>query len=833
MPNDRTLLSISAGMVLALTLAPGQAAPARRPAAARAGAGAAGGLTSLQLLPPNVVLSGRGTSQRLLVVGTYADGRTRDLTAQAQFSKAGEGEFAVVGGNRVLGKLDGKGKLIATVAGHRAAMNVTVQNILEQPTWSFANEIVPIFTKVGCNGGGCHGSPSGRGGLKLSLFGYEPDYDYEQIVKDKGGARVDLKKIATSLILTKPTMKVPHGGGMRFKEGSAYYKRLTEWLQSGAPKQPEFDPRLKSIEIYPREWTLDSPKQSQPLLVMAVRDDGSTQDVTEYARFGSNDDQVADVDDDGVVTAKQPGETSIMVRYLGGVGIARVRVPRAPLPASAYAGFQPGNYIDQITLEKLKEVRIPPSALSTDAEFLRRAYLDTCGITPTVEEARAFLDDKSPDKRTRLIDSLLNREEFIDYWTLKWSDLFRNNSGAKKGKGLEVYYRWIRESVRDNKPWDQMARELVTASGSSYRNGPVNWFNTGEFGGEYPQLMASATSDAFLGIRIDCARCHNHPFEAWSQMDYLGMAAFFARTKTKDGPQQDEHIFYAAADGEVRHPRVASTIIQARFLGGDLAAFQPDEDRREQLARWLTSPANPWFKRTIANRIWNNFFGRGIVNPVDDYRVTNPASNERLLDALGEKVVEYKFNLKSLMRDILTSRTYQASSAPVKGNAEDKLYASHALPRRLYAEVLLDAVAYATDVPEQFGRFGQRRAISVPDNGVYNPFLDLFGRAKREIACECERSEGTNVSMVLNLVNGGAVNDRITNPNGRVQRAVRENKPPAAMIEEFYLATLSRRPTEKEQAAAMKLISGAPSPKEGAEDLMWGLLNMREFMFNH
>ncbi len=793
-------------------------------------------LTGIQVLPPRVVLSGRGTSQRFMVVGTFGDGRVRDLTARAQFTRSGDGEFAVQGG-RVVGKLDGKGKLVATVAGRRAAMSVTVQDILQQPQWSFANEIVPIFTKQGCNGGGCHGSPAGRGGFKLSLFGYEPDYDYEQVTKDRGGLRINLQAASRSLLLQKPTMQVPHGGGMRFKESSAFYKRLLEWLRSGAPKQPEFDPRLKGVEIYPTEWTLDQPGQKQPLIVMAVRDDGTTQDVTEYARFASNDDQVADVDDDGTVTAKKAGETSITIRYLGGVGVVRLRVPRARLPAGSYAGFQPVNYIDQLVLEKLQEVRIPPSPTCGDAEFIRRASIDTCGITPSVEEVRAFLADRDPNKRTRLVDALLGRPEYVDYWSLKWSDLFRNNSGVKRGKGLEVYYRWIHDSVRDDKPWDQMARELLTASGSSFRSGPVNWFNTGDFGGDYPLLMGSAASQAFLGIRLDCARCHNHPFEAWSQLDYYGLAAFFARTRLKNGPGQDERIFYAATDGEVYHPRRdrsrPDAVIPARFLGGDVAAFGPDDDRREVLAQWITSPQNPWFKRSIANRIWNDFFGRGIVQPVDDLRVTNPASNEKLLDALGEKLVQYRFSLKALMRDILLSRTYQASSMPVKANGDDRLYASHALPRRLIAEVLLDAVAAATDVPEQFGRYGQRRAVSVPDNQIFNPFLDLFGRAKRETACECERSEETNVSMILSLVNGGVVNDRITNPSGRVARAVREQKAPQAIIDEFYLAALCRPPTPREQAAALKLLTAAPSPKEGAEDLMWGLLNTREFMFNH
>jgi hypothetical protein len=793
-------------------------------------------LVKISVVPPKVRLSGRGMGQRFRVFGYDRDGKVKDVTDSAQISKTGGG-----GGVRIDEKVheitasaNGELQVTATVGGLKGAMNVTVQDVEKNPEWSFANEIVPIFTKKGCNTGGCHGSPSGRGGFRLSLFGYEPDYDYDMITKDKNGIRISKAQPATSLILQKPIMKVPHGGGPRFKEGDEFYTRILDWLKAGAPKQPEFDPRLSHIEIYPTEWTLDKPDQKQPIVVMAVRDDGTTQDVTQYARYTSNDDQVAEVDDDGVITSVKPGETSIMIRYLGGVGIVSMKVPRDPVPASAFANFKPVNNLDEAVLEKLKEVRIPPSDLASDPEFLRRACIDTCGITPTVEEARAFLDDKDPNKRAKLVDGLLNRPEFVDYWTLKWSDLLRNNQQVKQDKGLQVFYRWIRDSIKENKPYNQFAKELITANGSGFRNGPVNWYNTGDFGNEYPLFMASATSQVFLGIRMDCARCHNHPFEAWSQMDYYSFAAFFARTKLKNGPDENERIFYPGTDGEVKHPRT-NVVIQSKFLGGDVATFAADEDRREKLADWVTNPAkNPWFARSISNRLWNNFFGRGIVHPVDDYRLTNPPSNPKLLDVMADNLVKYKFDLKKMMRDIILSRTYQTSSVPAKLNVDDRLYASHALPRRVYAEVLLDAVTYATDVPEQFGPYEYgRRAISIPDNRVGNGFLDLFGRAKREIACECERSEETNVTMVLNLLNGDTLNARIKNDNGRVGRAVREKKDPKAIVEEFYLATLARRPNEKEQAAALKLISSSPSVKEGAEDLMWSLLNMKEFMFNH
>lgn len=816
----------------ALLVSGADAAP-KKPVRKKPAPGAAapvGDLVKLSVVPPKVTLSGRGTAQRFMVFGEYANGRVRDLTASATVTKTGQAGVKLLK-DRVEGSSNGTAQVVASVGGRKAVMNVTVQDINQNPEWSFANEIVPIFTKAGCNTGGCHGSPSGRGGFRLSLFGYEPDYDYDMITKDRNGSRINKGQPSASLLVTKPTGKVPHGGGPRFREGSEFYTRIMDWLKAGTPKQPEFDPRLSHIEIYPTEWTMDKPGEKQQIVVMAVRDDGSTQDVTQYARYSTNDDLVSEVDDDGLLTASGKGETSIMVRYLGGVGIVRVKVPRDPVPASAFANFKSNNYIDDLVLAKLKEVRVPPSDLASDSEFLRRAYIDTIGNIPSPEEAKAFLDSTDPAKRAKLVDQLLERPEFVDYWTLRWSDLLRNNQDVKRNKGLQVFYRWIKESVRANKPWDEFAREMMLSGGSGYRNGPVNWYNTGDFGNDYPLIVASQTSQVFLGVRIDCARCHNHPFEAWSQMDYYGFAGFFARMKSKNGPEEDERILYPAVDGEVRHPRT-NVVIQPKFLGGDVASFTVDEDRREKVVAWVTSPSNPWFKRSIANRLWNNFFGRGIVHPVDDYRLTNPASNEKLLDALAEKLVAYKFNLKSLMKDILNSRTYQTTSRATELNKGDRVYASHSLPRKIYAEVLLDSIQSATGTRRRFGPY--ESAVGIPDGQTdESGFLSLFGRSRRTVACECERAEETNVTMVLNLLNGSVVNGRISAPDGRVVRAVQAKKAPKDMIEEFYLAALSRRPNEKETAAAQQLLSKAPNPQEGAEDLMWALLNMKEFMFNH
>ena len=811
--------------------APAKKAPGRPTAkpAQKAGAVArtpAGKVARLAIVPDQITLSGRAATQRYLVLAYYADGTMRDVTQSVTPAAAGTGTVRITGG-KVQATGNGLVTLTAAYGGVTGASQVKVLDVNNVPEWSFANEIVPVLTKAGCNSGGCHGSPSGRGGFRLSLYGYEPDYDYDQITKEKRGQRLSQGNAAASLVLQKATMKIPHGGGLRFKVGSEYYERMLAWIKAGAPKQPEFDPRLKGIDIYPNEWTIDQPGKEQQIVVLARRDDGTSQDVTQYARYNTNDDAVAEIDDDGLIQSTGKGETILMVRYLGGVGIVRLKVPRDPVPETAFEGFKPKNYVDEAVLAKLREVRVPPSPLADDAEFMRRAFVDTCGLTPTVEETRAFLDSKDPDKRAKLVESLLSRPEYVDYWSLRWADLLSNNSDVKKNKGLQVFDRWIRDNIRANKPYDQFAKELILATGSAYRYGPANWYNIRDFD---PMTIGSATSQVFLGIRMDCARCHNHPFEAWSQNDYYGLAAFFARTKFKNGIDQDERIIYSAADGQVRHPR-SNVVMEPKIPAGDVQSFQPGEDLREKLANWITSPQNPWFKQSIANRLWNNFFGRGIVHPVDDFRLTNPASNERLLQEMGDRLVSYKFDLKGLMRDILNSRTYQTTSTPNAQNVNDRYYASRAWPRRLYAEVLLDAIGRATGMPDGFGPY--RSAVAAPDNRMANGFLDLFGRAKREVSCECERSDDTNVTMVLNLLNGPTVNGKITAPNGRVGQAVRAKRSPEQIVEEFYLAALCRRPTEKEAAAAKKLLASAPNPQEGAEDLMWGLLNMREFLLNH
>ena len=815
--NQWRASAVSASALALLIAAPAFAAPT---------------LSKIDVYPSEMVLTGKDTVQRLMVIATYSDGSQKDVTGQAKFSNGGTTKFRLIG-NKVSSSINGEAPVTASFGGKTGQAKVTVREADLQRSWSFANDIVPIFTKYGCNTGGCHGSPAGRGGFRLSLFGYEPDYDFDQVTKDQDGKRVNLQIPAKSLILLKPTLQIPHGGGPRFKTEDADYKLIQAWVKAGAPQKPEFDRRVKSIKVYPESWVLREVGDEQQVMVIAHFDDGATRDVTEFSRFHTYDDTVIYCDEEGLLSAEGKGETTVNVRFLAGVGVVRLQVPRDPLPAAAFAGFKPLNRIDELVLAKLKQSQVGPSPLASDSEFVRRVYLDICGIIPTSDETRKFLADKDPNKRSKVIDQLLTRPEYVEFWTLKWADLLNNTADQKENKGVQTFYRWIRDSIGHNKPYNQFVYEMLTASGSGYRNGPVNWYMNGQFGGDYAILMASSTSQAFLGIRIDCARCHNHAFEAWSQMDYYGFAAFFARTRTKTGTQEDERIIFPATTGEVNFPRTGERV-QARYLGGDVVTFRPNEDRRIRMAKWLTSSNNPWFRKNITNRIWRHLVGIGLSDPVDDLRATNPAANEPLWDYLAESLLAKKYDLKDFMREVLNSRTYQTSSSFNNSNVGDRKLFSHRLPRRMYAEVLLDAIIKVTNVPQKFGPYPVgTRAIAVPDNTINNGFLDLFGRASRSVTCECERTEEVNVTMVLNLLNGGTLNNRISNPNGRVARLIKANTPPDKIMEELYLAVLARYPNAKDKEAAQKLFAAAANPQEAGEDLLWGLLNTREFVFNH
>jgi hypothetical protein len=855
------------GLLLGL-VAPASAAPPRGRAPRRAPktaskpvakpAGPALAITRLAIEPAAATLSGPRARQHFLVTATLKDGRMLDVTDRAAFTSLSP-KVARVSATGLADPVgDGQTRIVARLGGHEAAAAVTVEGAGAPATLSFVNDVMPILSKQGCNASACHGSPAGKGGFKLSLFGYEPELD-QTALKDAGPAaagalrRVNLKQPEQSLLLRKPTMAVPHGGGLRFKKGSPEYDTLLAWIKAGAPGMGQLEARVRRIDAFPGDRLLPKPGVTQRLLVTATLSDGTAVDVTDKALYSSNDDSVADVSPAGVVAARAPGETAIMIRHLGQVAVARIAVLVAVKPGR-WPEIPHHNFIDDAVFAKLEKLSVLPSELANDEEFVRRAYVDTTGMIPTAEEVRAFLQDRDPKKRAKLVDQLLDRPEFVDVWTLKWNDVLRNNPRLTR-LGMKAYYQWIREQVAKNVPFDQFVKSLLTATGENDKVGAVNYFLVSRD----PLDLTSSTSQVFLGVRIECARCHNHPFERWTQNDYYGLAAFFSNIRRQGNGNQAPALITVGppgrrGGGQVRNPKTGQPIEPKVLDGTEVKLDQ--QDLRIALADWIASPQNPFFARSIANRVWAHFMGRGIVDHVDDFRVTNPPSNPALLDALAKDLVDHKFDLKQLMRDIMNSRVYQLSSHANPYNKTDVRNFARAYPRRLTAEQLYDSISQACNAFTPFvpqGRGGgmggavaqlvrdamdpnAARAHQIPVPrvpGEIGNFLDVFGRPRREVVCECERSADGSVTQALVLINSDLVTRKMEFPQGRMRQALKSARPDADTVEEFYLATLSRRPTAAEMGEAQSLIRSGRTHAEGVEDLMWGLLNSREFLFNH
>jgi hypothetical protein len=783
----------------------------------------------LEVFPAEVRLCGPEAAQRLVVIHVATDGSRRDVTAQAQVVTSNPEIARVDGQGRVRPAADGAGEVRVRFGSAEARVKVTVSDAQAQRHVSFRNEIVPLLTKLGCNQGACHGSQHGKGGFKLSLLGFEAEPDHTAIVKSAKGRRVSPFAPEESLLLLKPTLIVAHGGGKRFEPDSPAFDLIRLWLEQGAPGPVKNDPTVVGVRVYP-EHRLMELDQEQQLVVVARYSDGTVRDVTEQAKYDALNEGVAGVDAAaGRARTVGQGETNVMVRYQGHAAMARLTVPFA---RSRPFDFPAQNFIDEKAAAKWRTLGLAPSGLCTDAEFLRRAMLDTIGTTPTPDEVEDFVADSAPEKRSKLVERLLQRPEYVDYWTLKWGDLLRVNSKQLGAQGMLAFNLWLRESFRGNKPVNRMVEELVTAQGSIYTNGPANYFRVASA----PDDLAETTAQVFMGVRLQCAKCHHHPFEAYGQDDYYGLAAYFARIKTKASDEFGlfgrELVVYVAGSGDVRQPR-SGQVMAPRPLHGE-AADDP-VDRRRALARWLTAGANPWLARNVVNRYWGYLLGKGLVNPIDDLRETNPASNPELLDALADAFVAGGFELKHLLRLILTSRVYQLSALATPENRLDTAYFSHYSIKRLTAEQLLDAINQATGTTEKFElRPLGTRAIALPDTNTKSYFLDTFGRPFRVLACECERSADPNLSQALNLINGDVVNKKIADPGGRLARWMKDPKlTDETLIKSLYLVTFNRPATPEEVNAATGLIAEAPSRTTGAQDLFWGLLNSKEFIFNH
>ena len=709
---------------------------------------------------------------------------------------------------------------------------------------SFRNEIQPILAKTGCSLGACHGAAAGQGGFRLSLRGYDDEGDWLSLTRGAFGRRITPADPARSLMLLKPTGAVTHKGGERFKPGSPEWQTLVDWIAFGAPGPKADDPRIQRLEIQPAQLTA-KPGDVPKFTVRAHFSDGRITDVTRYVKWTAVNQSVINVDDKDQVKVLGHGESALSAWYLQRIAVATVTAPFPnDLRETTFANAPRRNWIDDRVQEKLQQLKLPPSPRSTDGEFIRRAYLDTIGVLPTAEETRSFLADQSSDKRDRLIESLFRRPEYVDYWTYKWSDLLLVTKRKLKPAAMWAYYDWIRKQVASNTPWDQFARGLLTAQGSTLENGAANYFVMHQD----PRECAETTSLTFLGFSMNCAKCHNHPMEKWTNNDYYGFANLFSRVRFKAGAQEGDNIVFAAADGELVQPLTGKPQ-SPRPLDARPLAPEFSGDRRTALADWLTSPDNDHFSKTIVNRVWANFLGVGLVENVDDIRAANPASNEALFSEAAGFLVKNKFDLQALMRAILQSETYQRSSAPVPGNEADSRFYSRYYPRRLMAEVLHDAVAQVTMVPTDFKTKdptveGDKplvfpagwRAIQLPDAGTDSYFTKAFGRPAREQTCECERTAEPSVTQALHVANGDTFNKKLGSPNGRIAQAIASARPDSELIENAFIAALSRKPSDKELQQFTSSLGEAKDAKERRlvlEDAYWALLSSREFLFNH
>ena len=788
----------------------------------------------LEVYPPSLALEGPRDARRVLVTGIAADGTRIDLSNEARFvaPKDAGVRFDAQGGAH--GTRDGAFTARVEAGGTSVDLPIMVKNAARPKPVSFVREVMPALSRIGCNAGTCHGSAKGKKGFKLSLRGYDLAWDYEQFVDDLAGRRFNRAAPDQSLMLLKPTMGVPHEGGRVLEPESPRYELIRTWIAEGVNSDVASTPRAASIEVYPKSTNLDREGRLQQLLVIAKYPDGTDRDVTEDAIFSSSVPDVATVSPAGVVTSVRRGEASILVRYEGAFAVDNVLV-MGDRTGFAWAPQPELNEIDRLVDAKLQKIKVNAAPLCTDAEFLRRVSFDLTGLPPTPERVRSFLADgtDSRTKRERVVDELIGSPAFVSHWTHKWADLLEVNRKFLGDKATWAFLRWIERAVWTNMPYDQMVRSVVVAEGSSFDNPPVNYYRTSR----EPSVALENATQLFLGVRFSCNKCHDHPFEKWTQGQYYGMAAFWAQVGMKPGALSDEQVVFDRNQGEVTHPRdgrVMTPTFPYQFTRASGSKAKADSSRREQLADWLTAPENPFFARSIVNRVWSYFLGRGIIDPVDDIRSSNPASNPELLDMLERDFLAHSFDLRHLMRTIARSRTYQASIATTKWNVDDLANFSHATPRRLTAEELLDAIDVATGREPRFaGVPAGFRAEQLPDSQVAGGgFLDLFGRPPRESPCECERSSEVSLGQALNLVNGPTIAEALIDPAGRVATFLKSKPDDAKIVEEMYLAALSRRPNPVEIEKGKAYLAASTSKAEGAQDLLWALMNSPSFLFN-
>ena len=784
------------------------------------------GAGTLTVNPPEVTLQRPEATQQIVVYDTDSTGRALDITRKVSIH-IDPPDIAVVDERGLIRpQVNGKGLIVIDFADQRTAIPIIIRQLDNPVPISFHREIIPILTKAGCNSGGCHGKAEGQNGLKLSIFGYDARADFEALVLEGRGRRVSVASPENSLLLLKASARTSHGGGQRIEPESYRDRRLLRWISEGARFNANDDPasEITGIQIEPEQQILLG-RETQQIQVSTIDASGNRRCVTNETEFVSNAASIADVDARGLIQASEiPGEAAILVRHLGHVATCRITVPRRGVK---FVRPPENNFIDTLAWNKLERLGIEPSDLSDDATFVRRVSLDTIGTLPTPAEVRQFLNDPSPKKRSGLIDRLLERDEYVDYWTMKWLNILRADQLTISPQGAVAMQRWLRDGFAHNRPFHEFATDLLTVQGNTSAEGPGSFYKILN----KPDEAARSISQLLLGVRIECAQCHHHPSERWSQADYVGLAGFFTGLTLKKLPNGEQSLV-SFGGNDLPHPR-GGEAVPTHALGAAPADFSKVSDRRRALADWLTADQNPFFSKAIANRLWSHYFGRGLIEPIDDIRDTNPATNPPLMEALASHLRDVKYDVKAFTRTLLNSRVYQLSAISVPSNIDDQQNFSHFIQKSQPAEVLLDAISQSTGVPEDFNGWPKGyRAIQIWDNHMPSYFFRIFGRPVRATVCECERSNEPSIAQALHLLNAPEISEKISHRHGSVRKLVASQLSPAELIDELYLSTLSRFPTDTEQALMIQAFS-ENDRRAAAEDVLWSLLNSKEFVFNH
>jgi len=795
---------------------------------------------SLEVFPAKIQLRGLDAAQQLVLTAILNDGRLQDLTHDVRY-EADAKVVRVTTTGRVVPVGNGTTEVVARYGDKIIKVPVASTSCDENLPINFGNQIVPIFTKLGCNGGGCHGKASGQNGFKLSLLGFEPEVDFSALVKEARGRRLFPAAPDRSLLLLKAAGGVAHGGGKRMEVGSDEYRLIRRWIAAGTPFGKKTDPTVERISVTPDHRVMTR-QNKQQFAVQAHYSDGSVEDITRRAQYESNDTEIAVVDADGLVrTLALSGEAAIMVRYQSHVAVFRATVPLG-VKTPDYK-FAPQTVVDKYTQRKWQKLGLVPSDLCSDEQFIRRVTLDITGTLPTPKQVARFLADKDTKKRDKLVDALLESSEYAYYFANKWADVLRvkRRGQPDRAKGTFAFHDWIRLAMAKDKPYDEFAHEILSATGDENSSPPTVWYKELQ----QPEQFVDDTAQVFLGLRLACAQCHHHPYEKWSQDDYWGLAAYFARLDRKQyqvpGEQNQpaqQLVIKTRSSGSVINKRTQQPAIM-KPLDGEPVKVGPEEDPREKLVDWMVEPKNPFFAKAVVNRYWAHFFGRGIVDPLDDMRLTNPPSNPELLEALAQDFIDHKFSLKHLVATICKSRTYQLSSLPNEFNQHDKQNYARYYPKRMSAEVLFDAVNQVADSPSGFGglpqdRHAPKRAIMLPDESFTSYFLDVFGRPQRISACECERVSEANLAQALHLLNSDEIQGKLSRGGGRAEQMANDKRPDAEKVKELFLWAFAHEPTSEQLEVALEHIHKNEKQKKVAyENILWALLNTKEFQFNH